>query len=261
MKILLKISYVGTGFSGYQVQPDSRTVQGTLCEASAALFGFPCDVTGCSRTDAGVHANEFVCTVTPKGTSFDRVPIPASKLHRAYAHLLPPDIAVTGAAFADDSFHPRYSVKSKQYVYRILNSRTADPFLADRALHIPTSITSEALAAMSDCAAAFVGRHDFCAFMASGSDVADTVRTVHSSEVKRSGDIVTFTVSADGFLYNMVRIMTGTLIDAGRGKLGVHDILAALADGDRAKLGFTAPACGLYLDRVSYPDDIDWQAD
>lgn len=262
MKILLRISYVGTGFSGFQVQPDARTVQQTLCEASSALFGIPCDVTGCSRTDAGVHAREFVCSVTPHASgAFASSPIPEGKIHRAFAHLLPPDLAVTGAAFADDSFHPRYSVASKQYVYRILNTRCADPFLADRAYHIPAPIGDDALSIMSDCAAEFVGTHDFKAFMASGSDVTDTTRTVYSSSVSRDGDTVTFTVRADGFLYNMVRIMTGTLIDASRKKLGVEDIRAAIADGDRSRLGFTAPACGLYLDRVDYPVPIEWKAD
>lgn len=262
MKILLRISYVGTDFSGFQVQPDSRTVQGVLCEAASALFGIPCDVTGCSRTDAGVHAREFVCAVTPHSTgSFDRSPIPEGKIHRAFAHLLPHDLTVTGAAFADDAFHPRYGVRSKQYVYRILNSRTADPFLADRALHIPSPIDEDALRKMTVCAAEFVGTHDFRAFMASGSDITDTTRTVYSSAVERIGDMITFTVSADGFLYNMVRIMTGTLIDASRGKIDIADIRTALCDGERSHLGFTAPACGLYLDRVDYPAPIIWKAD
>lgn len=262
MKILLRISYVGTNFSGFQVQPNGRTVQQILCEAANRTFGCRCDVTGCSRTDAGVHALGFVCAVTPHGKrGFDGdFPIPAGRISRAMGRHLSPDVAVLGAAFADDSFHPRYDAVKKEYVYRIYTG-ARDPFREDRALWRHRAFSEHELDMIAACAAKFVGKHDFRAFMASGSDKKDTVRTVFSSRFDSCGSEAEFTVSADGFLYNMVRIMVGTLLDCAAGRLSSDDVDAALESGERALLGRTVAACGLYMASVEYPSPIIWQND
>lgn len=262
MKILLKVSYVGTDFCGFQVQPGCRTVQRTLCEAARAAFGVECDVTGCSRTDAGVHALGFVCAVTPHAKpGFDGAfPIPAGRISRALGHFLPPDVAILGAAFASDDFHPRYDAVKKEYVYRIYTG-ARDPFREGRAMWRMRSFSEREFGVIRECAGKYVGEHDFRAFMASGSSVKSTVRTVYSSRFDVCGDEACFAVCADGFLYNMVRIMVGTLLDCADEKLTVDNVEAALRCGERALLGKTAAPCGLYMSSVEYPVKIDWHND
>ena len=252
MKILLNLRYVGTAYCGYQVQNNGVSIQQRLNEASKALFGFDCDIVGCSRTDRGVHANMFCACVSERGKETISSTIPEASLPVAFNSYLPGDIAVSSARYVDDSFHPRYDVKYKEYVYRIYNAPDPDPFLHGRVWHYPRPISDEALARMDEAAKAFVGKHDFSAFMASGSKVVDTVRSVVSARVTREGDTVLFTVSADGFLYNMVRIMTGTLIAVAQGKIAPSDIPAIIESRDRKNAGATAPAEGLYLNRVEY---------
>ena len=252
MKILLTLSYLGTNFCGYQIQPKGRTVQGELNRAARELFGFDCDITGCSRTDTGVHANTFCATVTKKGEGSITTAMDVSRIPLAMNAHLPEDIAVKSAVAVDDSFHPRYDVKYKEYVYRIYNSPTRCPMESGRAWHIPQNIDEQALGRMQRVADAFVGEHDFSAFMASGSSVESTVRTVKYARVERIGDIITFTVAADGFLYNMVRIMTGTLADVARGKIDAGSIGEVILSRDRRRAGITAPAEGLYLNKVAY---------
>ena len=139
MKYFAKIKYLGTNFHGFQVQPEKRTVQGEICKAMDAAFGVPCRVTGCSRTDGGVHANEFCLTVENDGGT-----VPAEKLPLAIARFLPEDICLFFAKECNDSFHPRYDAKGKEYLYRILNTQVQDPFEAGRAWFLPRNI-SEAL--------------------------------------------------------------------------------------------------------------------
>ena len=262
MKVLLKIAYVGTDYAGFQVQPNAVAVQRVLCDAAKAVFGCECDVTGCSRTDSGVHALGFVAAVTPKGRrGFDRgVPIPAGRIGRAFARALPGDVSILGAAFADDSFHPRYDAVRKEYVYRLYTG-ARDPFREDRALWLPKALGDGEFSLAEACAAKYVGEHDFRAFMAAGSPKDDTVRTVYESRLEKADCEMTFTVSANGFLYNMVRIMVGTLVDCARGSVTLADVDEAFATGRRDLLGRTAPACGLYLNNVEYPEPIDWQND
>lgn len=261
MKVLLKLSYVGTDYAGFQVQPNANTVQRELCTAAGEVFGRECDVTGCSRTDSGVHALGFVCAVAPKGEpGFANVPIPAGRIGRAFAAVLPRDISVLAAALADDSFHPRYDAVKKQYVYRVY-SGARDPFRENRSLWLPKPLTAHGFAAASECAAAFAGEHDFRAFMAAGSPKQDTRRTVYDSRFECAGGDMTFTVSANGFLYNMVRIMVGTILDCASDKVSLADVDRAFRTGERSLLGRTAPACGLYLEKVEYPGRIDWQND
>ncbi len=252
MKLLLKISYLGTDFCGYQIQKDKRTVQGELNSAAKALFGFDCDITGCSRTDSGVHANKFCLTVCKKGEDRLVTEIETQRIPRAMNAHLPPDISVFGAEWVGEGFHPRYDVKHKEYIYRILNSDVRDPFLEGRAWYIAHRFTDADIERMNAAAQAFVGEHDFSAFMAQGSKVQSTVRCVKYASVERQGDIITFKVAADGFLYNMVRIMTGTLISVAQAKTAPCEIEGIINSKNRAQAGATAPAEGLYLNDVIY---------
>lgn len=247
----MKLRYVGTDFCGYQIQPDVRTVQGVLNEAFATLFGTSCRVTSCSRTDSGVHANASALTVElPDGTT----PIPPERLHLAVAPYLPADVSVFDAVLVPDSFHVRHDVVRKEYVYRLHNGCVQDPFLVNRAWFYPKHFASDALEKMQRAASYLVGQHDFASFMADGSPVATTVRTLYSFDVTRDGDMWEFRVSADGFLYNMVRIMVGTLVEVGMGRIRPDDLPAILAALDRTRAGMTAPPDGLYLNRVVYDE-------
>ena len=247
MKYFAKIKYLGTDFHGFQVQPEERTVQGELCEALRQALGHPCKVTGCSRTDAGVHANEFCLTVECDGAT-----VPAEKLPVAVARYLPNDLALYYAEGCSEDFHPRYDVREKEYLYRIVNSRIYDPFDFGRAWFFPRPIDAERLSRMRTAAEHFVGRHDFSAFMSEGSDTEDRVRTVTSLTVDMTGDLVEIRIRADGFLYNMVRILTGTLIEVGRGERLPEDIPGLFDASARAEVGYTAPAKGLTLMNVEY---------
>ena len=252
MKILLTLSYLGTNFSGYQIQPKGRTVQGELNRAAKELFGFDCDITGCSRTDTGVHANTFCATVTQKGTGAIETNIDITKLPLAFNAHLPVDVAVRKAEWVDGDFHPRYGVKYKEYVYRIYNSAARCPLESDRSWHVPFVYDENSVEKMNVAASHFVGKHDYSAFMASGSTVESTVRDVKYAKVEKNGDIIEFTVAADGFLYNMVRIMTGTLVSVASGKISPDDIPNIIDSCDRSRAGMTAPAEGLYLNKVEY---------
>lgn len=252
MKILLTLSYLGTNFCGYQVQPNARTVQGELNHAARSLFGVDCDVTGCSRTDTGVHANTFCATVTEKGKGSIETGIDISKIPVALNAHLPEDISVKNAEWVSNEFHPRYDVKYKEYVYRIYNSPTRDPMESGRSWHFPYLLTSQDVEKMDLAASKYVGRYDFSAFMASGSTVESTVRNVVAAKVVKNGNVIEFTVSADGFLYNMVRIMTGTLIGVAQGKIDPEAIPDIIGSRDRKNAGMTAPAQGLYLNKVVY---------
>ncbi|MBQ8407257.1 MAG: tRNA pseudouridine(38-40) synthase TruA [Clostridia bacterium] len=252
MKLLLTFSYVGTDFCGYQVQPKGRTVQGELNRAARELFGFDCDVTGCSRTDAGVHANCFCAAITKAGEQTLETHIDVSRIPMALNAHLPADIAVKQAGWVSEDFHPRYDVKYKEYVYRICNSQTRDPFSVGRAWHIPHVFDASAVEKMNAAAQDFVGKHDFSAFMASGSQVESTVRDVKYATVTKTGDEIVFRVAADGFLYNMVRIMTGTLVAVAQGKIDADSIGEIIESKNRQRAGMTAPAEGLYLNSVVY---------
>lgn len=252
MKVLLHLSYLGTNYCGYQVQPNGVTVQQKLNEAAKQLFGYDCDIVGCSRTDSGVHANEFCATVTKKKENSLCTNIPTEKIPQALTHWLPEDISVFAAEEVGEDFHPRYDVKYKEYVYKIWNSPVRDPFTQGRAWHCPKKIDDDGLSLMKSAAAQYVGKKDFCSFMAADSKVEDTVREVFEAEVEREGNLITFRVRADGFLYNMVRIFVGTLIDVAYGKLEPEDIPKIIEQKDRRAAGSTAPPHGLYLNKVEY---------
>ncbi len=252
MKLLLYLSYLGSDFCGYQVQPERRTVQGELCRAARELFGCDCDITGCSRTDSGVHANMFCATVTKKGEDSLDTHISIEKLPSAINAHLPPDISVWRAEWRENDFHPRYDVKYKEYIYRIYNRRERDPFEENRSLHYPRVISESALDNMNMAAQKLLGAHDFSAFMAQGSSVESTVRNICYTSVERQGNVIIFRVAADGFLYNMVRILAGTLISVAEGKISPDEITDIIQSCDRSRAGMTAPAHGLYLNKVQY---------
>ena len=247
MKYFAKIKYLGTDFHGFQVQPSERTVQGELCRALAEALGHECRVTGCSRTDAGVHANEFCLTVECDGAT-----VPPEKLPVAVARYLPNDLSLFHAEPCADDFHPRYDVVEKEYLYRIINSPIYDPFDFGRAWFVPRTIDDAAVERMNLAASALIGRHDFSAFMSDGSDVEDTVRTVSSASVTKNGRLIEVRISADGFLYNMVRIIVGTLVEVAHGRISPDKIGEIIESRDRSRAGMTAPPQGLYLNRVTY---------
>ena len=247
MKYFAKINYLGTNFHGFQVQPEKRTVQGELCAALRLATGFPCKVTGCSRTDAGVHANEFCITVDcPEAT------IPADKLPVAVARFMPTDLSLYYAEEASDDFHPRYDVVSKEYLYKIKNERVYDPFYYGRAWFLPKPIDDEHIAKMQIAAGHIVGQKDFSSFMSPGSDITDTVRNVFYVKVEKNGTDIDVRICADGFLYNMVRIIVGTLIEVAYDRMSPEEIISVIESHDRRNAGMTAPPDGLYLNKVSY---------
>ncbi len=251
MKYLMKLRYVGTDFCGSQIQPNVRTVQGVLNEAFTALFGVVCKVTSCSRTDSGVHANAASLTVElPDGT----IPIPSEKLPLAVSRFLPDDVSVFDAIPVEDAFHVRHDVVKKEYIYRLHNGTIKDPFLKGRAWFFPKHLDEQAISRMQRACRDLIGEHDFSSFMAEGSPVHTTVRHVYDCDVEKTGDMLCFRISADGFLYNMVRIVVGTLVEIGLGRLDEDSIPKILASHDRTQAGMTAPPDGLYLNRVIYPD-------
>lgn len=251
MKILLTVAFDGTAFCGWQFQPGVRTVQKVLTDACRTVFGSPCSVTGCSRTDSGVHALGFRCTVEPAG---EKCP-PCGRLPLAFSAVLPPDLAVLDAAEIPRDFHARYSVREKEYEYRIYLSRIPDPFTVHREYRFPAPLLPDWQERMQRAADLLTGTHDFTSFMASGSKITDAVRTVRFCRVTAEGDRVRINIAADGFLYNMVRIIVGTLLEVGRGSREPEELSAILAARDRTRAGVTAPAHGLYLKRVSYGNE------
>ena len=258
MKLLLRVRYNGAAYCGFQYQKNAVSVQGELTEAAQRVFGEPCRITGCSRTDAGVHALNFCCTAEADG----ECRIPTGKIHKAFEAVLPQDISVAAAAEVPSDFHARYDCRGKKYVYRICDAPFSDPFEVGRSERCLRPISDETVDKMSAAAQCFAGTHDFASFMAAGSKITDTVRTVFKANVKREAEnIVTFTVSADGFLYNMVRIMAGTLLDMAAERIPFSDMSDIIAARDRSRAGRTASACGLYLSEVFYDIPIDWRCE
>ncbi|MDD6800708.1 MAG: tRNA pseudouridine(38-40) synthase TruA [Firmicutes bacterium] len=246
MKILIRVSYLGTNYAGFQVQKNAVTVQEKLQDAVESLYGVRYPLTGCSRTDSGVHAKDFCCTIEA-GADCERIPF--EKIPDALNVRLPKDISVFEAFLMPDDFHPRYSVHFKEYEYLIYNSRKRSPFYEGRAFQYPTELDEFKMDRAADM---FRGTHDFSAFMSSGSGVSDTVRTVKYCRATRNGREVRVTVAADGFLYNMVRIIVGTLIEVSAGKIQEQDIPVIIESKERGRSGFTAPPEGLYLNKVVY---------
>ncbi|MGN1329623.1 MAG: tRNA pseudouridine(38-40) synthase TruA [Eubacterium sp.] len=242
-RLVITIQYDGSNYHGWQVQSNALTVQEVFQNAVEKVFGERLDVKGCSRTDAGVHANMYVLTLDTDMNISDDGVIFALNSH------LPKDIAVIDCKEGSSDFHPRYSCESKEYVYKLYNGKIKNPFLADYAFHYRYPIDVDYL---NEQAQAFVGTYDYSGFCSAKSDVDDTVRTVNSFSVTRQGDMVYFRVEADGFLYNMVRIMVGTLLFVSEGKIKKDELKDIILSKDRKRAGKTAPPQGLYLNKVVY---------
>lgn len=241
--LLVTLSYDGSYYHGWQIQKNAVTVQEVFQKALEKVLCENTDIKGCSRTDSGVHANMYCVSFKTEKS------IPCENMVRALNTYLPKNIAVTSCKEVSDDFHARYSVKSKRYVYRIYNGKIRNPFLEKYAFHYRYPIDEKYL---NNEAQAFLGTHDFSGFCSANSDVENTVRTVYSFSVERSGDDVFFTVEADGFLYNMVRIMIGTLLFISEGKIKSGELSSVIDSKKRFAAGKTAPPQGLYLDFVNY---------
>lgn len=245
-KLAMKIRYDGTNYHGWQRQKNAITVQQVIEEALSDLTGESVSVTGCSRTDAGVHALEYYFHFE-SNTS-----IPVEKLPYALNYWLGEDISAVEAFEVPEDFNARFSAKGKRYIYRIQNAKTKNPFLNRYSWHIPYHLDVEKMIA---AAPILEGTHDFAGFMAAGGDQKTTVRTVRVCRVEQDAEMpesITVTVEADAFLYNMVRIITGTLAEVGFGRIKVEDLAEILASCDRTRCGLTAPPQGLFLKKVYY---------
>jgi len=238
---MLKLRYDGTSYCGWQKQANGETVQGVLEQRLGELCGEKISVTGCSRTDAGVHAIEYVCNFRTEST-FEPLTI-----KRALNAMLPKDIAVLDAEYAEDEFNSRFDVAGKTYIYQILNSVEHDPFLNGYAYHIKALLD---VSAMNEAAEYFVGEFDFSAFTTAESQVKNTTRVITDCKVEKAGELVTITVAGLSFLHNMVRIIAGTIIKVGLGKLSPDDIPKIIQSGKRENAGATALAKGLFLKEV-----------
>ncbi len=247
--ILLTIEYDGTGFSGWQIQPQRRTVQGEIQHSLEKICGTRVEISGTGRTDAGVHA------LGQRASFKGEFGIPTERMAGVMNNLLPGDIKILEAKEMPDSFHARFDAKGKKYVYKILNSTEKNVFMRNYFYCFERPLDA---GKMSEAAAFLKGTHDFAAFMSMGSTPQKTtVRTISDYDVKEAvsnnGDReLHLEVTGDGFLYNMVRIMTGTLIEAGLGKLRPEDIPEIILSGDRSRAGRTAPPQGLYLAEVYF---------
>lgn len=241
--LLLTIQFDGSAYHGWQVQQNAVTVQQTLQDALQQICRNRDNIVGCSRTDAGVHANMYCCNMRTESL------IECDKLVNALNALLPRDIAALSCKEVDFDFHARYDCKSKEYIYKIWNSPNKSPFLYGYSVHHKYRLDE---AFLDKQAKDFIGTYDFSSFCAAGSSVEDTVRTVMNASVEREGDMIIFRVEADGFLYNMVRIMVGTLLDISKGKIPQDSIKQIISAKNRFAAGQTAPAHGLYLNKIHY---------
>ncbi|MEH7352520.1 tRNA pseudouridine(38-40) synthase TruA [Neobacillus drentensis] len=238
------ISYDGSGFSGYQVQPNKRTVQTELEAVLAKMHkGNPVKVSGSGRTDAGVHAKGQVI-------HFDSpLPIPEEKWEVALNSMLPEDISVRSVMIVDASFHARFDAVGKEYRYVLLLSSIRDPFQRNYAYRYPYQLNLEA---MREASTFFLGTHDFTSFCSAKTEVEDKIRTIETIDFIMEGNLLTLRFVGNGFLYNMVRILVGTLLAVGSGDILPEEIPVILEKKDRRFAGKTAPAHGLYLWKVFY---------
>lgn len=241
--IALRLRYDGSSYHGWQVQKNAITVAQTMEEALAKVCGERVKLTGCGRTDAGVHALRYCANFHSDCT------VPVDRIPLAVNSRLPDDIAVVDAVEVPDDFNAIGSCVKKEYVYKILNSRIPDPFLADRVCFYPQRLD---ISLMQAAARAFEGTHDFKAVRSEGTQTKTTVRTVYWCRAEKDGDLITVSICANGFLYNMCRAMVGTMVYASYGKLIPEEIPALLEKRDRRLTGPTMPPQGLYLNRVWY---------
>ncbi len=245
--IALKLMYVGTAYHGWQVQKNAATVAETLNHALSTVVCHPVNCVGAGRTDAGVHAELYVANFHTSST------IPCERLPLAVNSRLPEDIVVVKATEVPDSFNAIGSCEKKEYTYRIYNSRIRNAFYVNRAWFYPKYLDE---AVMQRAASHFVGTHDFAAVRNVGTETRTTVRTVHYFDVSRSGDLIECKVCANGFLYNMVRAMVGTIVYAAEGKFSPDSVQDILLSKNRTAAGPTVPPGGLYMTRLWYEEDV-----
>lgn len=242
--IKLTISYDGTNYHGWQRQKDKVTIQQTLESALEKILNKKIILTGAGRTDAGTHAIAQIANF-----KIDRIRIPLNKLSVALNSTLPNDIRVLSSEIVHENFHAQKSAKSKIYLYVILNNPVQSPFSARYSWHIPHKIN---LNRMRRAVKMLKGKHDFKSFMSVGSNMKSTVRNLIEIKIKKKNSQIIFTFEADGFLKQMVRNITGTLVEIGSGKREPEEILKILNAKDRTKVGVCAPAKGLFLLEVNY---------
>ncbi|MFZ5353448.1 MAG: tRNA pseudouridine(38-40) synthase TruA [Bacillota bacterium] len=243
--IKLVIEYDGTSYKGWQIQPDVPSIQEELQKAVYRVTGEEVEVIGSGRTDAGVHAKGQVANFYTKSR------IPAEKFCYALNNTLPFDIVVKESVEAQTDFHARYSAKGKVYSYTILNSRFNSPILRNFVYHINycDKLDTDIMKKACEC---FVGTHDFYGFMAAGSKVKDTVRTIYSIDVGLYDELIKLTYCGNGFLYNMVRIITGTILYTAIGKISLEELPDIISSKNRIQAGITVPPGGLCLEKVLY---------
>lgn len=242
-RYLLKLSFDGTNYHGWQVQPNGITVQEQLQISMKQLYGYALAVTGCSRTDAGVHANEFYC-------HFDlETAIEPDGIIRGLNSVLPQDIRAMMCKFVNSDFHARYNAAGKNYIYRVDRRIITDPFNSRYSYNYSGKLNLEDIKYFCN---SLIGTHDFIGFSSSGRSVKTTVRTVTECSVEVNGDFLVFSITADGFLYNMVRIIVGTALSVGRGSIEREVAEKIFESGDRNLAGATAPPQALFLNRVYY---------
>jgi len=241
--IKFTIEYDGTNYHGWQSQINAVAVQDVITDAIKKLTGEDCNLIGAGRTDVGVHALGQVANFVTESR------IPAERFSYALNSILPEDIVIKKSEEANPDFHSRYSAKGKKYRYLIYNSIHPSALLRNRVYHVSFNLDFDSMQKASDF---FLGMHDFSAFKASGSSVKTSERTITGVHLAKSEDIITFEIEGDGFLYNMVRIIAGTLVEVGAGKIQPEAIPEIIKSRDRNKAGKTAPAHGLYLIEVYY---------
>ncbi len=235
--------YRGTAYHGFQRQINAVGVQNVTEDVLSGILSEKITMRGCSRTDTGVHANEYCFSFNTQSS------LPCGIIQRGANALLPDDIAILSMEDAPSDFHARYSCKGKEYLYLIWNNKVKNPFYTDLALHYPYKLE---LDPMRRAAEYFTGTHDFTSFCGTANLKDDPVRTIEYFRITENESFVKLVVKGDGFLYNMVRIMTGTLLSVSEGKLAYDDIPDVLDKKNRALAGRTAKAHGLYLNKVFY---------
>ncbi len=247
--LLFKIAFVGSGFHGWQQQENAVTVQGELKKTFKLLTGEDVNIIGCSRTDAGVHANEYYFNVKTNSN------IPCENFPAALSSSkLTGEISIISCAEVNEDFNARFDAVKKEYVYIIENTKIPSPFNYKRVYNYKFPVDVDL---MNKASQQFIGEYDFSAFCASGAQVISKVRTIYSASVERKGDLVIFKVCGNGFLYNMVRIMAGTLLYVNMGKIRADEIIDIINNKDRTQAGITAPPDGLYLNKVYFNGDVN----
>lgn len=241
--IKLTIAYDGTNYSGWQRQSNARTVQGQIERAIAKVMKQEITIHGSGRTDAGVHALGQVASFETDCT------IPVDRISIALNSYLPDDIVIKRAEEMSSSFHARYSVKKKRYIYKIYNDKIRDPLCANYSYFYHKKVDINKLIESSKY---FIGEHDFRGFMSRGSSINNTVRTIYNIDIRKEDKFIILEYTGNGFLYNMVRIVTGTLLDVNIGKIDINRLEEIIQSKIRKKAGHRAPAQGLYLAKVIY---------